>query len=63
MGGWGGGVMYEFRRKSERKRVVFIFLAGICYSAVMTLAMLFFRSSTSGSFPSREAPKRYVSTM
>lgn len=43
-----------FRRKSERKTVVFIFLAGICYSAMMIVATLFF------SFSSHDAPNRYV---
>lgn len=41
----------SFRRKSERKSVVFIFLAGICYSAVMILPVLFFRSLKAARSP------------
>lgn len=41
----------SFWRKSERKRVVFIFLAGACYSAMMILAMLFIPSPKTACSP------------
>lgn len=41
----------SFRRKWEGNRVVFIFLAGICYSTMMILAMPFFRSPKAARSP------------